>query len=384
MKNTENIEKPKNTEKPTCHNKHQHKLIVLTSTINYVNLNFEQYTQNKILHYFNNNLKNNEQKEVKIKTLQNYLYKLEKELKVTNNYYKHLGVNMGTEVYYELRYSKKECYRKINKYFKDKKNARFKSRVQKELNQQKIKNGSVELKECNTNIYNNKEEERQKIEKLQTQEKNQIKKYAEKCDIKYNLLSLILNLNICKIDAIEIFKAIKRDENQMEKKTHNKANIAKKATKKIPSRITIKQEKLNEVLKDIKTKLESKGYDRKMLEVQIKKIYEKYKNKPHFIIENEKYEDLNKIINKLKKSIKCVKKDSEEEKKNTRINIFSILFDRFKYKLEVNFFVPILRDYLNKQEKLEYNKVFNDHYYNEILELIKNKKDSLNLEKNVN
>ncbi|AFI32190.1 plasmid maintenance protein [Borrelia crocidurae] len=123
----------KSTKKPTCHNKYQHKLIVLTSTINYMNLNFKKYTQSKILHYFNNNLKNNEQKEVKLKTLQNYLYKLEKELKITNNYYQHLGVNMGTEVYYELKYFKKKCYRKINKYFKDKKNNRFKFRVQKKI-----------------------------------------------------------------------------------------------------------------------------------------------------------------------------------------------------------------------------------------------------------
>ncbi len=53
--------------------------------------------------------------------MQNYLYKLEKELNVTTNYYKHMGVNCGTEIYYKLNYPKKECYLKINQYFKDKK-----------------------------------------------------------------------------------------------------------------------------------------------------------------------------------------------------------------------------------------------------------------------
>lgn len=331
-----------------------------------MNLNFEKYTQSKILHYFNNNLQNNEQKEVKLKTLQNYLYKLEKELKVTNNYYKHLGVNMGTEVYYELKYSKKECYRKINKYFKDKKNNRFKSRVQKELMQRKIKNGNVELKECNSNIYNNKEEKEKKIEK------RQIKKYAEKCNIQYNLLSSILNLNISKNNAIEIFKAIKRDESQMVKNAYYKKNIKSKEH----NRNEIKQKSLDEILKKIKKQLENKGYDSKTLETEIQKIHEKYKDKPHFIIENEKYKDLDKIINKLERSMKRNKIHSSKE---IKINIFSILFDRLQYKLEIAFFVPILKDYLNKQEKLEYNKVFNDHYYNEILKIVEDKKNAFQL-----
>lgn len=39
--------------------------------------------------------------------MQKYLYKLVKELKVTNNYYKNLVINSGTEIYYKLNYSKK-------------------------------------------------------------------------------------------------------------------------------------------------------------------------------------------------------------------------------------------------------------------------------------
>ncbi|MCD2401779.1 plasmid maintenance protein, partial [Borreliella bissettiae] len=106
-------------------NKYQHKLIVLVSTLCYVNDKHKKYSQNKILYYFNENLKRNGQNPIKIKTLQNYLYKLEREFKVTINYYKHLGVNCGTEIYYKLKYQKQKCYHKINQYFKEKKENRF-------------------------------------------------------------------------------------------------------------------------------------------------------------------------------------------------------------------------------------------------------------------
>ncbi len=106
-----------NKKSLNCYNKHQHKLIVLISTLEYVNKKYPKYTQKTILYYFNKNLKRNGQNPVKLKTLQNYLYELEKNLKVTTNYYKHMGVNCGTEIYYKLNYEKKECYYKINKFF---------------------------------------------------------------------------------------------------------------------------------------------------------------------------------------------------------------------------------------------------------------------------
>ncbi len=96
-----------NKKSPNCYNKHQHKLIVLISTLDYINKKYPKYTQSIILYYFNKNLKRNGQKSVKLKTLQNYLYELEKKLKVTTNYYKHMGVNCGTEIYYKLNYKKK-------------------------------------------------------------------------------------------------------------------------------------------------------------------------------------------------------------------------------------------------------------------------------------
>ncbi|WP_419261280.1 plasmid maintenance protein, partial [Borreliella afzelii] len=93
---------PNNTKSPNCYNKHQYKLIVLISTLHYINTKYKKYTQKTILYYFNKNLKRNGQAPTTLRTLQKYLYKLEKEFKVTTNYYKHLGVNFGTEIYYHL------------------------------------------------------------------------------------------------------------------------------------------------------------------------------------------------------------------------------------------------------------------------------------------
>ncbi|WP_434787070.1 plasmid maintenance protein, partial [Borreliella burgdorferi] len=97
------------TKNPTCHNKHQHKLISLTSTLDYLNKKDKKYTQQNILYYYNENLKRNGLAPTTLRTMQNYLYKLEKVLKVTTNYYQHMGVNCGTEIYYKLKYPKKEC-----------------------------------------------------------------------------------------------------------------------------------------------------------------------------------------------------------------------------------------------------------------------------------
>ncbi len=133
----EKVEKFKNKHQ----NKLQHKLIVLVSTLCYINNKRTKYSQSNILYYFNENLKRNGQNPIKIKTLQNYLYKLEKEFKVTTNYYKHLGVNCGTEIYYKLKYQKQKCYHKINQSFKEKKEIRFKLRIQTFLKKRTQKKG---------------------------------------------------------------------------------------------------------------------------------------------------------------------------------------------------------------------------------------------------
>ncbi|WP_210359854.1 plasmid maintenance protein [Borreliella garinii] len=352
----------KNTKIPN--NKYQHKLIVLISTLNYINSTLEQYTQSDLLYYFNSNMKRNGQREIKIKTLQNYLYKLGTVFKVTNNYYRHLGINMGTEVYYKLKYSKKECCRIVNKHFKDLKKNKYKIRVNSYFKKNCIKNSSVEKKECYYNIYNRKEEKKKNITST---EKLQIEKYIKKCNFKSNIFYSILNLRLEKKDTIEVCKMLKRFENLIEKNIYGKINSIKLIK---ASKLKNKQKELRRILNEIKNDLENENYDNKQLEIQIKDIYKQYKNKPHFIIEKNKYCDLEKIVVKLKNNLKHINTNTKKSKTNIKNNIFNILIEQLKNKIEIKIFIPILKNYLDKQNKLEYGKVFNNHYYYEILKEI--------------
>ncbi|WP_210368868.1 plasmid maintenance protein, partial [Borreliella garinii] len=259
-----------NKKTPNCYNKHQHKLIVLISTLDYINKKYPKYTQSIILYYLNKNLKRNGQNPVKLKTLQNYLYELEKKLKVTTNYYKHMGVNCGTEIYYKLNYEKKECYPKINKFFLGKKHSRFGKRVEIGLKGKFNKNGSVDFEECLNNKYNNKKEEKnKKIEKFQ------IIKYSNKCNFTCKeILPFILKLDVNKDSKIKMLKVSKIIEIKLLK--HKDFFLNKSCFKE-------KQNKLKEMLENTQKELEKKGYNAKKLKTEFKKIYENYKNKPHFI-----------------------------------------------------------------------------------------------------
>ncbi len=300
MKNLSNVNKT--SKKTPCYNKLQHKLIVLISTLKYINTKYQKYTQKNILYYFNENLKRNGQATTTLRTMQKYLYKLQKEIKVTTNYYKHMGVNCGTEIYYKLDYKKQECYLKINKYFKEKKHAKFTSRVNNHLKDKFTKKGSVELGECLSNKNNNiKEEERKKkIEKFQ------IIKYANKCNFYCKeFLPIVLNLDISKNEKIKILKTVKRIEIKLIK--GKDINLNKSCFKE-------KQNKLKEILENTKKQLEKNGYNTEQLETEFKKIYENYKNKPHFIIEHQKYNDLSKITLKLEKKINWIAKRKTTKK----------------------------------------------------------------------
>ncbi len=348
-----------NRKNTPCQNKLQHKLIVFISTLKYINSKYKKYTQSNILYYFNENLKRNGQPTVKLKTMQNYLYKLEKEIKVTTNYHKHLGVNFGTEIYYKLNYPKKECYLKINQHFKEKKDIRFQARVNNYLKDKFNKKGNLNLEECNNN-NNNKEEEDIRNNKI---EKCQIKKYFNKCNFLSEEAKSILELNISKNKTIEIIKIIKKIETNL---TKNKNKVCFKK----------KQKMLKEILSKTKKQLEKKGYDTKQLKLKIENIYKSYKNKPHFIIENKKYKDLDKIRLKLEKSIEIKKESITKKYIHIKVNIFNILIEQLKKELEIKTLKPIIKNYLNSKKTLEYDKVFNTYYY-ELLETIKKTKNSL-------
>ncbi len=347
-------------------NKLQHKLIVLVSTLDYINRKDQKYTQSNIFYYFNENLKRNGQTTIKLKTLQNYLYKLGKELNITNNYHRHLGVNCGTEIYYKLKYPKKECHFKINQYFKEKKNFRFKCRLNNYLKNKSTKERDVNLEECFNNNNNNiKERIKVQIEKYQ------IKNYFNKCRFfskTSKKIFPILNLKISKDDLIQILKIFKRVELDLTKS--KKFHINQVSLKE-------KQNKLKKILNDLQKQFKKSGYDTKQLEINIKEIYENYKLKPHFIIENQKYKDLSKIQYKLEKLIKTKKENFKKDYNQIKINIFNILIDRLKEEEEIEVLKPIIKTYLNSENKLEYNKVFNNTYYYDLLEIIKKQKKNL-------
>ncbi|PRR31656.1 plasmid maintenance protein [Borreliella burgdorferi] len=352
-----------NAKSPTCYNKHQHKLISLTSTLDYLNKKDKKYTQQNILYYFNENLKRNGLAPTTLRTMQNYLYKLEKVLKVTTNYYQHMGVNCGTEIYYKLKYPKKECYQKINKYFKERKNSRFKSRVNNHFKDNVSKNSSVNSVECLSNKNNIKEE--RKIKEI---EKYQLRNYFNNCNFKTEEALSILYLNIDKDTKIEAINILKQNEIALIKKF----NIKKSCMKE-------KQKKLKEILYNTRKKLEENGYNPKQLEINLQKVYENYKYKPHFIIERHKYNDLNNIKRKLEKSIEREKQNSQQNYQNLKENIFNILIEQLKKETNIEILKPIVKEYLNNQKKIEYNKVFGT-YHLELSEIIKNEKNSLTTE----
>ncbi|WP_419264802.1 plasmid maintenance protein, partial [Borreliella afzelii] len=237
---------PNNTKNPKYHNKLQHKLIVLISTLAYINTKHKKYTQKTILYYFNENLKRNGQTPTTLRTLQKYLYRLEKDFKVTTNYYKHLGVNLGTEIYYHLNFEKNECHFKINRYFQEKRHSRFKSRVSNYLKDKSLKKGNVELGECLCNKNNIKEEIN--FNKIEEYKKT---KYFNKCNFfDKKTLSKILKLDIKTDLTIEIFKTLKRYENRLSKSKHISFN---------KSCFKDKQNKLKEILENTKKQLEKKG-----------------------------------------------------------------------------------------------------------------------------
>ncbi|WP_418906318.1 plasmid maintenance protein (plasmid) [Borreliella tanukii] len=340
---------------PQTKSKYQHKLITLIATLEYVNKTKKKYCQSDILYCFNSNLKRNGQKEISIKTLRNYFYKLEK-LNITTNYYRHLGINMGTEIYYTLRHSKKECYNILNQYFRDKKTERFQKRVNSYIKINYSKKDSVKYGECFNNKNNKEEKENKKEIQLN---KLKLKKYSQKCNFSEDISSFIINLGLRKEESIKLFKLISKEKYYFKKE--NKDHTQKS--------LHYKRKNLISILKETKIHLINEGYDKEKIKIQIKNIYQKYKNKPHFILENNKYKDLSKIMEKIKENTK--KFGIKNNKDNIKNNIYSILLDQLCYKTNKVNLKSKIKEYLDKQKNLEYRKVFNNQYYNEIINLIK-------------
>ncbi|MBB6213374.1 plasmid maintenance protein (plasmid) [Borreliella californiensis] len=375
----------------------QHNLIVLISTLNFINLNFKKYTQKNILYFLNKNLERNKQKPIKLKTLQNYLYILDKKFKVTLNYCKHLGRNSGSETYYKLKYEKEKCYLIINTYFKEKiinKIDEFTQRIKK-FNQI---NSSVKW-ECinNTNnIYKYKEYRNIHKNSKKTTNNEMIKKYLSKCNFKTKIPSLILNLkttNIIKIYHLRNLKHIENDLKEIDSRNIEKylSNIIRENVnnpgylckffknsgykkiidkiKKTEKKYKTKKEILKKIIEKKIKELENEQYKKEDLEKFFNKTYEIYKTKPHFIIEHKKYSDLDNLIQRAKTEIPKIQ-DKMMKLKSIKNNIFSILLEQLRYKVDEDKLIPTLKKFIENEPDLRYSKVFDNSYYNNLIEIV--------------
>ncbi|WP_024653688.1 plasmid maintenance protein [Borrelia persica] len=382
-------------------NRYQYNLIVLVSTLNFMNLKFKQYTQKNILYFFNGNLSRNNQKLAKLKTVQKYLYELEKKFKVTLNYCRHLGKQCGSEVRYKLRYPKKECHAKINRYFKTikKENVdKFTERVETYIENYIKENETYTKESINNNETYTKENGSLKWECINSinnkkREENILKKYIAKCHFRIDLPLVLLNLKMNKDSKIEFIREIKRYERVIESISVDDANLLKKEietgaagcikdflekngylknSKERLSKKELKLKKLKEILDLKREELKKQNYKEDALNKEIDKIYEKYKNKPHFIIEQNKYKDLSLLIDKIKKNTEiCDVKKKEKEKNDIKNNIFSILLEQLRYKVDINILIPALKKFINAKDELKYSKVVDNTYYYELLDTIK-------------
>lgn len=248
-----------------------------------------------------------------------------------------------------------------------KKHSKFQKRVSNTFKGKFTKEGNVDLEEC-LNSKNIKKKIKNNIQI----ERFQINKYFNKYNFYSKELSSLLYLDINKDTMIKIFKIVKRAEISLTKGKN--VHLNKFCFKE-------KQNKLREILISTQKDLEKNGYNAEQLKTNIQNIYENYRNKPHFIIENQKYKDLSNKKRKLEKSIEVKKENLQKNCAHIKINIFNILIDQLKKKVNIEFLKPILKDYLNSKNKLEYNKVFNNAYYYELLKIIINQKNSLMLKK---
>ncbi len=106
-----------------------------------------------------------------------------------------------------------------------------------------------------------------------------------------------------------------------------------------------KKEILKNIIKDKIKELENEQYKKEDLEKFFKKIYEIYTIKPHFIIEYKKYPDLDKLVKKAKTEIPKIQ-DKMTKLKSIKNNIFSILLEQLRHKVDENKLIPTLKNSL--------------------------------------
>ncbi|MCD2372810.1 plasmid maintenance protein, partial [Borreliella burgdorferi] len=223
-----------------------------------------------------------------------------------------------------------------------------------------------------------------------------IKKYLSKCNFKTEIPALIMNLkttNSTKIYHLRNLKHIENDLKEIDPKKIEKhiSNVIKEninnpgylckffrnsGYKRIIHKIKEPEKKYknkNEILKKIleeKIKeLEKEQYKKEDLEKFFGKTYEIYKIKPHFIIEHKKYPDLEKLVKRAKTEIPKIQ-DKMVRQKSIKNNIFSILLEQLRHKVDNDKLIPTLKKFIENEPDLKYSKVFDNSYYNNLIKIV--------------
>ncbi|UGQ17903.1 plasmid maintenance protein [Borrelia sp. RT1S] len=408
-----------------CSSKKQTNLIILVSTLDFVNNKHKQYTQKYLYHCFAQSQKRFSKKAVSQETFRKYLYTLAK-LEITDNYCHRKGKQKGSEIRYTLLHKKTECHKIINDYFQKEKEKSFSKKfdaynkkfsgkntyVKYQCFNNKNNNiGNIENRKANfaskhsresfTNIANKEIENANK--------ETRYEKYANKCEfMSFNILNLISKLDttdknkinhlknykrielecgnmptseieglifpiiennyenpyyLCKFNDYGCFSRIVEyfngDKNNFEVKN---GTIYKKNKYKLKDFDKKRTEALQELLDKKKHELVKEKYRQEDLDTEFTKLFNKYKTKPHFILENKKYNDLSKFIEYFKNNYPKVKTKEEIEVFN-RNALFSIILDNaiYKYPHTVDLRLKV-RNHIAGIEKNE-GDLFKDNTY---------------------
>ncbi|WP_445436352.1 plasmid maintenance protein [Candidatus Borreliella tachyglossi] len=252
-------------------------------------------------------------------------------------------------------------------------------------NQTNINTSSHGKSHNNTHVLPNKAS----LSSNKKEEGQALRKYLAKCKFKIDLPLFLLDLNISKELAIELIKEIKKNERAIQELKEPDRQLLEKEIKQNPqkgciisyfknkgcpnmivgnkvSKQEIKERKLREILALKEAELKEE-YSSTHLRVEFEGVYETYKSKPHFILEHDKYSDLEKIICKIKSRVPICS-NSPSQQKELKSNIFSILLDLCGNKVtDSGVLLHILRDFIDKQQNLSYENIVNNTYYEEVL-----------------
>ncbi|QMU99790.1 hypothetical protein F0310_05075 (plasmid) [Borrelia sp. A-FGy1] len=428
-----------------CSSTKQTNLVILVSTLDFVNNKHKQYTQKYLYYCFTLNQKRFRKKIVSQETFRKYLYTLEK-LKITDNYCHRKGKQKGSEIRYTLLHDKKECNRLINNHFMEEKeksfSIKFKAYWEKKQNKSENQNKKILTKntydkyQCNNNNKNNNikniekrenhsliktSKESFKKDKKNKKNKTRHEKYANKCEFKStNILSLISKLDTNESNKINHLKNYKRIEleckntltNELEaivfpiiknnyknpyylykfneygffnriveyfngdkSKFEVKDGVIYKKNMYITKDFNRKRkDSLQKMIENVKQELIKKHYKQEDLDIEFTKLFDKYKTKPHFILEHNKYKDLSRFINYVKNKYYKVE-TSEETEANNRSALFSIILDRATLKypsIEVQEIGFKVRNYMRTIENIEWALIKDNTYLYDFMDRLKN------------